>query len=76
MINGRVFQKYPFDRIGSLSWKSQPNGDDISIGPIVGDRTGTFLQMGPFHNARVYYSTLTEICLESILDGQLFQPTR
>lgn len=64
-----TIQMYPFEKIGSLS--SQSNGE-ISVGPIVGDRTGTFSQMGPFRNAREYYSTLAEKYLETISDGQLF----
>lgn len=51
-----TFYKYPLDRIGSLSWKSQPKGDAISVGPIVGDRTGhIFSQIRPFRNAREYF---------------------
>ena len=64
-----VLQMHPFEEIGSLCFQS--NGD-ISVGPIVGDRTGTFSQMGPFRNAREYYSTLAEKYLEIICDGQLF----
>ena len=64
-----VLQMHPFEEIGSVCFQS--NGD-ISVGPIVGDRTGTFLQMGPFRNAREYYSTLAEKYLEMICDGQLF----
>lgn len=68
-----TFHKHPFNEIGSLSWKSQLNGDDITIGPIVGDRTEQiFSQMGPFRDAREYYSTLAEKYLRLILDGQLF----
>lgn len=38
-----TLQTHPFEKIGSL-W-SQPNGE-ISVGPIVGDRTGTFFTDG------------------------------
>ena len=64
-----VFQTHSFEEIGSLCFQS--NGE-VSVGPIVGDRTGTFSQMGPFRNAREYYSTLAEKYLEMICDGQLF----
>ena len=64
-----VLQMHPFEEIGSVCFQS--NGD-ISVGPIVGDRTGTFSQMGPFRNAGEYYSTLAEKYLEMICDGQLF----
>lgn len=67
-----TLHKYPFEKIGSLVLGSQPNGDVISVGPIVGDRTGTFPQMGPFQNAKEYYSTFAEKYLEMIFDGQLF----
>ena len=68
-----TIHKYPFNEIGSLTWKSQSNGEDISVSPIVDHhRTGTFSQMGPFRNAIEYYSTLSEKYLELILDGQLF----
>ncbi|RJE18347.1 hypothetical protein PHISCL_09316 [Aspergillus sclerotialis] len=64
-----TLQMHPFEQIGTLSFQS--NGE-ISVGPIVGDRTGTFSQMGPFCNARDYYSTFAEKYLEMICDGQLF----
>lgn len=64
-----TLRMYPFEQIGTLSFQS--NGE-ISVGPIVGDRTGTFSQMGPFCNARDYYSTFAEKYLEMICDGQLF----
>ncbi|KAJ5569973.1 uncharacterized protein N7459_009403 [Penicillium hispanicum] len=64
-----TLQTHPFERIGSL-WP-QSNGE-ISVGPIMGDRTGTFSQMGPFYTAREYYSTFAEKYLEMICDGQLF----
>jgi len=64
-----TLQMHPFEKIGSLLFQS--NGE-ISVGPITGDRTGTFSQMGPFRNAREYYSTLAEKYLEMISDGQLF----
>lgn len=63
--------KYPIDQIGALSL--QPDGT-ICIGPIVGDRSGTFSQIGPFSNAREYYTTWAEKYLEMICDHQLFTP--
>lgn len=62
-------QTRPFDQIGCLTFQS--NGE-ISVGAIVGDRTGTFGQMGPFCNAREYYSMFAENYLDMICDGQLF----
>ncbi|KAJ5088302.1 hypothetical protein N7456_011918 [Penicillium angulare] len=59
----------PLKEIGSLSF--QKGNGEIEIGPIIGDRTGTFPQMGPFDNARDYYSTHAEKYLELISDGQL-----
>ncbi|KAL4957807.1 hypothetical protein BDW69DRAFT_155361 [Aspergillus filifer] len=64
-----AFQAHPFEQIGYLSIES--NGD-IAVGPIVGDRTGTFLRMGPFCNARDFYSTFAEKYMEMIWEGQLF----
>ncbi|KAI3291268.1 hypothetical protein DTO002I6_6101 [Penicillium roqueforti] len=63
--------KYPIDQIGALSL--QPDCT-ICIGPIVGDRSGTFSQIGPFSNAREYYTTWAEKYLEMICDHQLFTP--
>lgn len=39
---------------------------------IVDDRTGTLIQMGPFDDAKEYYSTFAERYLDMICDGQLF----
>ena len=64
-----TLQLHPFEKIGSLSFQS--NGE-ISVGPMIGDRTGTLSQMGPFRNARKYYSMFAEKYLELIYDGQLF----
>ncbi|CAG7966043.1 unnamed protein product [Penicillium salamii] len=64
-----TINKYPLEQIGCLSL--QPNGT-ICMGPVVSDRTGTFSQMGPFHNAREYYATWAERYLELICDRQLF----
>lgn len=59
---------HPFDKAGALALQ---NGQ-IQIGPIVGDRTGTFSHMGPFYNSRELYSALAENYLELISDGQLY----
>ncbi|EPS30806.1 hypothetical protein PDE_05758 [Penicillium oxalicum 114-2] len=66
-----VIHKHPFQQIGALSF--QLDGS-LSVGPIVGDRTGTFSQMGPFDSAREYYTTWAEKYLDLICDRQLFAP--
>ncbi|KAJ5832207.1 hypothetical protein N7474_000518 [Penicillium riverlandense] len=66
-----VIHEHPFEQIGCLSFQSDGN---IGIGPIVGDRTGTFSQMGPFRCAREYYATWAEKYLDIIYDRQLFTP--
>lgn len=67
----RVIHEHPLEQIGALSF--QPDGS-FSVGPIVGDRTGTFSQMGPFDSARKYYTTWAEKYLDIISDRQLFTP--
>ncbi|KAJ3567795.1 hypothetical protein NPX13_g6649 [Xylaria arbuscula] len=64
-----TLSKHPRDRIGSLTF----DGDGaIQIGPIASDRTGTLPCIGPFKDARAFYSSWAEAYLELISDGQLF----
>lgn len=64
-----TLQGFPFHHIGCLAF---PPDGGIHVGPIVGDSMGIFPQMGPFCNARDYYSTIAEMYLEMICSGQLF----
>lgn len=61
--------KHPLDKIGSL--KFGPDGA-IEVGPIASDRTGTLPCIGPFENARDFYSSWANTYLDLITDGQLF----
>ncbi|KAI1425556.1 hypothetical protein F5Y12DRAFT_784534 [Xylaria sp. FL1777] len=61
--------EHPFDMIGSLQFDG--NGV-INVGPIASDRSGTLPCIGPFRNARDYYSSWATAYLELIADGQLF----
>lgn len=48
-----TLQGFPFHHIGCLAF---PPDGGIHVRPIVGDSMGIFPQMGPFCNAREYYS--------------------
>lgn len=67
-ILSKLYQ-FPFDQVGCLSFR--PDGD-FEIGPVIGDRTGTFSCMGPFRNAREINETFAERYLEMICDRQIF----
>ncbi|KAI1757181.1 hypothetical protein F4782DRAFT_481589 [Xylaria castorea] len=61
--------KHPLDKIGSLTFDAD---GAIQVGPIASDRTGTLPCIGPFTDARAFYSTWAETYLKLISDGQLF----
>ncbi|KAI0114014.1 hypothetical protein GGR51DRAFT_556511 [Nemania sp. FL0031] len=61
--------QHPFEKIGSLQFEA--NGE-INVGPIASDRTGTLPCIGPFENARDYYSSWASNYLDLIADRQLF----
>ncbi|KAI1502073.1 hypothetical protein F5X99DRAFT_172209 [Biscogniauxia marginata] len=64
-----ILGKHPFDKIGSLMFDAD---DAIKVGPIASDRTGTLPCIGPFEDAKNYYSSWANTYLELITDGQLF----
>ncbi|KAF2839834.1 hypothetical protein M501DRAFT_1010857 [Patellaria atrata CBS 101060] len=66
-------EKHPFERIGSLTLN--PRGKP-TIGPIVGDRTGTLAYLGLFNNRKVYYTSRAQEYLSLISSGQLFSRYR
>ncbi|KAJ6037296.1 hypothetical protein N7540_001575 [Penicillium herquei] len=63
------FHAHPFDKIGALTFRKT---GQIEVGPIIGDRTGTFSHAGPFFNSRDFHTALAENYLELIADGQLY----
>lgn len=64
-----ILSKYPLDKIGSLTF----NADGvIQVGPAVNDKNGVLPCIGPFTDARAFYSTWAETYLDLICDGRLF----
>ncbi|KAI1114975.1 hypothetical protein F5Y14DRAFT_461070 [Nemania sp. NC0429] len=61
--------KHPLNQIGSFTFATDGS---IQIGPVASDRTGTLPCIGPFQDARAFYSTWAESYLDLISDGQLF----
>lgn len=49
-----TLSKHPLDKIGSLTFDAD---GAIQVGPVASDRTGTLPCIGPFTDARVFYST-------------------
>lgn len=66
-----ILGKHPLDKIGSLKFGAD---GAIEVGPIASDRTGTLPCIGPFEDAKDFYSTWADTYLELITDGQLFSP--
>ncbi|KAK3941376.1 methylglyoxal reductase (NADPH-dependent) [Diplogelasinospora grovesii] len=66
-----VLGKHPLDKIGSLKFDAD---GAIEVGPIASDRTGTLPCIGPFEDAKDFYSSWANTYLELITDGQLFSP--
>lgn len=60
----------PFDQIRSLEMGA--DNQDIHIGPISSDRTGTLPPIGPFRTAYDYYTSWTQIYLDLKKDRQIF----
>ncbi|KAK1765081.1 methylglyoxal reductase (NADPH-dependent) [Phialemonium atrogriseum] len=61
--------KHPLDKIGSFKFEAD---GAIEVGPIASDRIGTLLCIGPFEDARGFYSSWANTYLDLITDGQLF----
>ena len=66
----RKLEGFPFDRIGSLTTNG-PHGATI-IGGVAGDRTGTLRTIGPFDDAKRYYTAICEEYLHLVAERQLF----
>lgn len=64
-----TLSSHPFEQIGSLTFSSDGT---THIGPVASDRTGTLAPIGPFSDARHYYSDWAEEYLRLISDHQLF----
>lgn len=67
--------RHPLDKLGSLqfAFTSGSRGDEVVVGPVAGDRTGTLpYTLGPFSDARSFYSSWADTHLDAISDGQLF----
>lgn len=61
--------KHPLGKIGSFKFDAD---GAIEVGPIASDRTGTLPCIGPFEDARDFYSSWANTYLDLITDGQLF----
>ncbi|KAJ5630027.1 hypothetical protein N7528_003684 [Penicillium herquei] len=63
------FHAHSFGKTGALEFRQ--NGQ-VEVGPVVGDRTGTFSYAGPFSNSRGLYTAIAENYLALIGDSQLY----